>query len=222
MPFGVLASELSREAVDEVVANGRQPRRRDSRLPAHVMVYFVLALGLWSGDDCEQVMPQLTDRWGPGRLGCRPTGPQPRAGPRRPVSGWGPGCWRICTSGWRSRARRSSPRGLGRDVAAGGRGQHRGRLARHPRQRRLLRSAWWHRHAGAVPSGQGRDSACLAGGVNDVRRWLKAPTGSSGTLHAVDLSGCPRDSEGCRPRFVSGLMGPADPVSCPGLSGRSV
>ncbi|MEU3343065.1 transposase domain-containing protein [Streptomyces sp. NPDC006668] len=87
MPLGVLASELSREAVDEVVAaNGRQPRRRDSRLPEHVMVYFALALGLWSGDDCEQVMPQLTDRWGPGRLGCRPTGPQRRAGPRRPVS----------------------------------------------------------------------------------------------------------------------------------------
>ncbi|MBP5871177.1 hypothetical protein F3K34_11585 [Streptomyces sp. LBUM 1486] len=64
MPFGVLASEQSREAVDEVVvAHGRQPRRRDSRLSAHVMVYFALALGLWSGDDCEQVMARLTDRW---------------------------------------------------------------------------------------------------------------------------------------------------------------
>ncbi|MFI0555661.1 MULTISPECIES: transposase domain-containing protein [Streptomyces] len=70
MPFGVLASEQSREAVDEVVvAHGRQPRRRDSRLSAHVMVYFALALGLWSGDDCEQVMARLTDRWSRPRLG---------------------------------------------------------------------------------------------------------------------------------------------------------
>lgn len=65
-PFGVLASEQSREAVDEVVvAHGRQPRRWNSRLPAHVMVYFALPLGLWSGDDCEQVMARLTDRWRP-------------------------------------------------------------------------------------------------------------------------------------------------------------
>ncbi|AWK11208.1 hypothetical protein DDQ41_22395 [Streptomyces spongiicola] len=65
MSLGVLASELPREAVDEVVAaHSKQPRRRGSKLPAHVMVYFALALGLWSGDDYEQVMAQLTDRLG--------------------------------------------------------------------------------------------------------------------------------------------------------------
>ncbi|MFF4633918.1 MULTISPECIES: transposase domain-containing protein [Streptomyces] len=122
-----------RGGFDEVVAaHGRQPRRRDSRLPAHVMVYFALALGLWSGHDCEQVMAQLRDRWGPGR--GRPTGPSLGRDHGSPSPAGVRRCWRVCTSGGRSQSRKSSPRGLGRDVTAGGCGQHRGRLARHPRQ----------------------------------------------------------------------------------------
>ncbi|MER6490102.1 transposase domain-containing protein [Streptomyces griseorubiginosus] len=113
-----------RGGFDEVVAaHGRQPRR-DSRLPAHVMVYFALALGLWSGHDCEQVMTQLRDRWGPGR--GRPTGLSLGLDHGSPSPAGVRGCWRICASGGRSQSRRSSPRGLGRDVTAGGCGQHRG------------------------------------------------------------------------------------------------
>jgi hypothetical protein len=95
MPFGVLASELPGEAVDEVVAaHGKQPKRRDSKLPARVMVYFALALGLWSGDDYEQVMAQLTDRLGG-------------------LGGWDAG-WEAPTSGWITKARQR----LGPEVLA--------------------------------------------------------------------------------------------------------
>jgi hypothetical protein len=95
MSLGVLASELPREAVDEVVAaHGKQPRRRDSKLPAHVMVYFALALGLWSGDDYEQVMAQLTDRLGG-------------------LGGWDAG-WEAPTSGGITKARQR----LGPEVLA--------------------------------------------------------------------------------------------------------
>lgn len=86
MSFGVLASELPREAVDEVIAaHGKQPKRRDAKLPAHVMVYFALALGLWSGDDYEQVMAELTDRLGG-------------------LNGWDEG-WQAPTSGGITKAR---------------------------------------------------------------------------------------------------------------------
>ncbi|WP_116427326.1 transposase domain-containing protein [Streptomyces spongiicola] len=154
MSLGVLASELPREAVDEVVAaHSKQPRRRGSKLPAHVMVYFALALGLWSGDDYEQVMAQLTDRLG-GLGGWEAGRPRPRAGSPRSVGGWSPEYSRICTSDWPSRSRRSLPRGLGRETAACARGRHLGRPARHPRQRRVLRLAGQRRRAGPVPTGQ--------------------------------------------------------------------
>jgi len=42
---GVLAASVPRDAVDDAVAAaGRQARRRDGKLPPHVMMYFAMAM----------------------------------------------------------------------------------------------------------------------------------------------------------------------------------
>src|SRR5258708_33760716 len=86
---GVLAASVPRDAVDEAIAAaGRQARRRDGKLPPHVMVYFAMALALFADDDYEEVAARLA-----GALGAW---------------GWWGACWRVPTSGWMTQAR---PRG---------------------------------------------------------------------------------------------------------------
>src|SRR5216684_7889531 len=66
--LGVLAAFVPRDAVDDAVAAaGKQARRSDGKLPPHVMVYFVMALALFAGDDYEEVAARLTETltsWG--------------------------------------------------------------------------------------------------------------------------------------------------------------
>ena len=58
--IGVLASSVPRDAVDDAVAaSGRQARRSDGKLPPHVMVYFAMAMALFSDDDYEEVAARL-------------------------------------------------------------------------------------------------------------------------------------------------------------------
>src|SRR5260370_8501688 len=58
--LGVLAASVPRDAVDDAVAAaGRQARRRDGKLPPHVMVYFAMALALFADDDYEEVAALL-------------------------------------------------------------------------------------------------------------------------------------------------------------------
>jgi len=58
--LGVLASAVPRDAVDAaVMAHGRQARRRDGKLPPHVMVYFVMAMALFAAEDYEEVAARL-------------------------------------------------------------------------------------------------------------------------------------------------------------------
>jgi hypothetical protein len=58
--IGVLASSVPRDAVDDAVAAaGRQARRSDGKLPPHVMVYFAMAMALFSDDDYEEVAARL-------------------------------------------------------------------------------------------------------------------------------------------------------------------
>jgi hypothetical protein len=67
---GVLASSVPRDAVDQAVATcGKQPKRSDGKLPAHVMVYFAMAMALFADDDYEEVLTRLVE----------------------PLMGWG--CW---------------------------------------------------------------------------------------------------------------------------------
>ena len=66
--LGVLASAVPRDAVDEAVAAaGKGARRAGGKLPPHVMVYFVMALALFAGDDYEEVAARLAETlrgWG--------------------------------------------------------------------------------------------------------------------------------------------------------------
>jgi hypothetical protein len=66
--LGVLASSVSRDAVDAAVAAaGKGAKRSDGKLPPHVMVYFVMALALFAEEDYEEVATRLTETlasWG--------------------------------------------------------------------------------------------------------------------------------------------------------------
>lgn len=66
--LGVLASAVSRDAVDEAIeVTGKTAKRSGGKLPPHVMVYFAMALALFAGDDYEEVAVRLTETlrgWG--------------------------------------------------------------------------------------------------------------------------------------------------------------
>jgi hypothetical protein len=66
--IGLLAAVVPRDVVDDAVEEfGRGAKRSDSKLPAHVMVYFAMALALFSDEDYEEVLVRLTetlDDWG--------------------------------------------------------------------------------------------------------------------------------------------------------------
>ncbi|WP_173042604.1 IS4 family transposase [Phytohabitans flavus] len=65
---GVLAGSVPRDVVDAAVAvYGRESKRSDGKLPAHVMVYFAMALALFAEDDYEGVLARLAEplmAWG--------------------------------------------------------------------------------------------------------------------------------------------------------------
>jgi hypothetical protein len=72
--LGVLASWVPRDAVDDAVeVTGKTARRRGGKLPPQVMVYFVMALALFSDEDYEEVWARLTQvladwgGWGDGQ-----------------------------------------------------------------------------------------------------------------------------------------------------------
>jgi hypothetical protein len=88
--LGVLAASVPRDAVDDAVAAaGRQARRRDGKLPPHVMVYFAMAMALFADDDYEEVAARLAGTlagWGCWDAAWSvPTS----GGSPRPGSGWG-------------------------------------------------------------------------------------------------------------------------------------
>ncbi|MFI6984202.1 IS4 family transposase [Embleya sp. NPDC050154] len=58
---GVLTRLVPRELVDEVVISRDRKEQRNGKLPARVMVYFVMALALFYGDGYEEVMRKLVD-----------------------------------------------------------------------------------------------------------------------------------------------------------------
>lgn len=58
---GVLTKLVPRELVDEVVASEDRKEIRKNKLPARVMVYFVMAMALFHGDSYEEVMRKLAD-----------------------------------------------------------------------------------------------------------------------------------------------------------------
>lgn len=60
--LGVLARWVPRDEIDTAVAvTGKKAKRRDGKLPPHVMVYFTMAMALFADDDYEEVLARLTD-----------------------------------------------------------------------------------------------------------------------------------------------------------------
>ncbi|WP_435824273.1 transposase domain-containing protein [Microbispora amethystogenes] len=59
--LGVLARWVPRDAIDMAIAvTGKKAKRKDGKLPPHVMVYFTMAMALFADDD-EEVLARLTD-----------------------------------------------------------------------------------------------------------------------------------------------------------------
>lgn len=58
--IGTLTRLVPRELVDEVVGSLGRKELRKNKLPARVMVYFVMAMALFYGDGYEEVMRKLT------------------------------------------------------------------------------------------------------------------------------------------------------------------
>jgi transposase IS4-like protein/DDE family transposase len=59
--IGTLTRLVPRELVDEVVASAGRKEIRKNKLPARVMVYFVMAMTLFYGDAYEEVMRKLVN-----------------------------------------------------------------------------------------------------------------------------------------------------------------
>ena len=57
--LGVLSSVIHRDIVDDVIRESGKREARSRLLPAHVVVYYVLALNLFFGEAYEEVMRQL-------------------------------------------------------------------------------------------------------------------------------------------------------------------
>jgi Insertion element 4 transposase N-terminal len=86
LSLGVLTNWVSRDAVEVAIGvHGKQPRRRGGTLPAHVVMYFVVALALFADLDYEGVLRKLV-------------------GPLRLWRSWDPS-WTLPTSGGITQAR---------------------------------------------------------------------------------------------------------------------
>ena len=59
--LGVLSSLIHRDIVDDVIRESGKREARSRLLPAHVVVYYVLALNLFFGEADEEVMRQLVN-----------------------------------------------------------------------------------------------------------------------------------------------------------------
>jgi hypothetical protein len=70
--LGVLARAIPLEAVRQVLAQTGRSSQRQRDLPAHVMVYYVIALALYMGSSMREVLRCLLDGlralWGPGAV----------------------------------------------------------------------------------------------------------------------------------------------------------
>jgi hypothetical protein len=59
--LGVLSSVIHRDIIDDVIRETGKREARSRLLPAHVVVYYVLALNLFFGEAYEEVMRQLVN-----------------------------------------------------------------------------------------------------------------------------------------------------------------
>ena len=118
--LGVLASWVPADAIDDaVVATGKNAQRGGGKLPPRVVVYLVMALALFAGEDYEEVAARLAgtladwDGW-EGSWGGVPTS----GGIAQARQRLGPGPWKSCSRRSPGRSRRWRRRG--RSSGSGG------------------------------------------------------------------------------------------------------
>ena len=61
LAIGVLTGLIHRDIVDDVIRECGKREKRSRLLPAHVVMYYVLALNLFFGEAYEEVMRQLVN-----------------------------------------------------------------------------------------------------------------------------------------------------------------
>ena len=61
LAIGVLSSLIHRDVIDDVIRECGKREKRSRLLPAHVVMYYVLALNLYFGEAYEEVMRQLVN-----------------------------------------------------------------------------------------------------------------------------------------------------------------
>ena len=93
--LGVIARTIPLEEVRQVLAETGRSSQRHRDLPAHVMVYYVIALALYMGSSMREVLRCLLDGLPAGRVACAvgagggQGGGQERHHPGAPAAGRG-------------------------------------------------------------------------------------------------------------------------------------
>src|SRR5438309_5290884 len=110
--LGVIARAFPPGEVRRVLAETGRASERERDLPAHVMVYYAVALALYTGAGTREVLRCLLEglRWLWGAEAVRVAG---RAASRRPAPAWARRRSVSCTIRWCSRWRRAPPRARG-------------------------------------------------------------------------------------------------------------
>src|SRR3954463_10578953 len=118
--LGVIARTFPPDRVRQVLAETGKASERERDLPAHVMVYYAIALALYMSVSTREVLRCLLEGlrwlWGAGALGRS----RWRAGAasRRPAPAWARRRCASSTSRWCARLRRTPPKGRG--IGSGG------------------------------------------------------------------------------------------------------
>ena len=71
--LGVLSARFHRDLLEEVINRTGCREKRSRRLPAHVVIRYVIAMGLYAQESSEEVMcqaPGLMESWLAGFQGC--------------------------------------------------------------------------------------------------------------------------------------------------------
>lgn len=56
LAMGILAKTYPTARVKEILQRQGKASRRERELPAHLMVYYVMGLGMWMGASCREVL----------------------------------------------------------------------------------------------------------------------------------------------------------------------